>query len=57
MIVTTFNVRGIGGRVKKNKIRDLVKHNNVDFLAVQETKLEEVTSSLCYYLWGDEDCE
>jgi exonuclease III len=52
MIVTTFNVRGLGGRVKKNKIREIVRFNNIDFLALQETKLQEVTPSLCYSLWG-----
>jgi exonuclease III len=57
MIVTTFNVRGLGGRVKKSKIRDLVRQNKIDFLALQETKLEEVTPSLCYSLWGSNDCE
>jgi hypothetical protein len=31
MIVTTFNVRGLGGSIKKNKLRDLVRHNNVNF--------------------------
>jgi hypothetical protein len=34
MIISTFNARGIGGRVKKNKIRDLVRHNSLDFLAL-----------------------
>ena len=44
MIVTTFNVRGLGERVKKKKIRDLVRINKVDFLAVQETKLQDISS-------------
>jgi len=57
MIVTTFNVRGLGGRVKKNKIRELVRQHNVDFLALQETKLEVITPSLCFSIWGNEDCE
>jgi len=57
MIVSTFNVRGLGGRVKKNKIRELVRLNKVDFIAVQETKLEEINSALCYYLWGSQDCD
>jgi hypothetical protein len=30
MIITTFNVRGLGGRIKRNKIRDLVRQNNID---------------------------
>jgi len=57
MIMTTFNVRGLGGRVKKNKIRELVRQHNVDFLALQETKLEVITPSLCFSIWGNEDYE
>jgi len=29
----------------------------VDFLVIQETKLEVVTENLCYSLWGDKHCE
>jgi exonuclease III len=57
MIVSTFNVRGLGGRIKKNKIRELVRQHNIDFLALQETKIEEVTPLLCYSIWGSEDCD
>ena len=57
MIISTFNVRGICGRVKKNKISDLGRQNNLDFLALQETKLMEVSPSLCYSIWGNEDCD
>ena len=57
MIISTFNVRGLGGRVKKNKIRDLVRQSNIEFLAIQETKLVEVTPSLCFSIWGGEDCD
>ena len=31
--------------------------HRVDFLAIQETKLEVITDTLCYSLWGDKDCE
>jgi len=57
MIVSTFNVRELGGRVKKNKIHELVRVNNVDFLAVQETKPQDISPGLCYSLWGGTDCE
>lgn len=56
MIVLTFNVRGLGGRSKRNKLRDLVREHKVDFLAIQETKMEEITHNLCYSIWGNEDC-
>ena len=41
--------------MKKNKIKELVRNNNVIFLAIQETKLETITPALCYNLWGSED--
>jgi hypothetical protein len=46
-----------GGGVKKRRIRELVRHNKVDFLAIQETKLEDISSALCYNLWGSDDCQ
>lgn len=57
MIVLSFNVRGLGGRVKRKRVRELVREQHVDFLAIQETKLEVVTDNLCFSLWGDKDCE
>jgi exonuclease III len=42
MIVESFNIRGLGSRVKKRKIRDLIRVENIDFLAHQETKLEGI---------------
>jgi len=51
-----FNVRGLGERVKKSMLKDLVKNHNVDFLAIQETKLEAISNSLCYNIWGGDGC-
>lgn len=56
MIVASFNIRGVVG-VKKRKIKELVRQNKVDFLAIQETKLEEITPTLAFNLWGSEDCQ
>jgi len=57
MIITTFNSRGLGGVSKRNKIKELVRSNRVEFLAIQETKMEEISANLCYNLWGGEDCD
>jgi hypothetical protein len=35
----------------------MVKKEKVDFLAIQETKVEDVSDSLCFGLWGGEDCQ
>jgi len=43
--------------VKKKVIKELVYAQKVDFLAIQESKLEVVTDSLCHSLWGNEDCD
>jgi hypothetical protein len=34
----------------------MVRDHNVNFLAIQETKLEVISDKLCYSLWGSEDC-
>jgi exonuclease III len=47
MIVCSWNVRGLGGRVKKQKLRQLINNQRVEVLAVQETKLEIVDHNLC----------
>jgi exonuclease III len=56
MIVSSFNTRGLGGRVKRSMLREFVKKEKIDFLALQETKLEVVTDSLCFDIWGSDDC-
>jgi exonuclease III len=56
MIVASFNVRGLGGSIKKRKVRELIFKNQIDFLAIQETKMESVNDSLCHSLWGSQDC-
>jgi len=56
MIVSSFNVRGLGGSLKKNKIKELIRNHGVDFMAIQETKLENVSPALSYKLWGSQNC-
>lgn len=57
MIVLSFNVRGLGGSLKRKKIKELVRSHRVDFLVVQETKMEVISESLCVSLWGYRDCD
>jgi exonuclease III len=54
MIRSSFNVRGLGGRVKRRKVRELVRRNKIELLAIQETKLESVDNGMCRRLWGDD---
>jgi hypothetical protein len=50
-------VRGLGGPIKRRKLREIVTKYNVEFLAIQETKVSTVSDQLCYSLWGSQDCE
>jgi exonuclease III len=56
MIVGSFNIRGLGSRVKRRRIRDLVRDEKLDFLALHETKLQIIPESLPRSLWGNDDC-
>jgi exonuclease III len=55
MITCSFNIRGLGGRVKRRKVRDLVRRKKVEVLALQETKVGSVDFSLCRRLWGGDN--
>jgi mannosylglycoprotein endo-beta-mannosidase len=55
MIVCSFNVRGLGSRVKRSKLREVVRVEKVDFLAIQETKLEAIPGSLIANIWGNDE--
>jgi hypothetical protein len=57
MIVASFNIRGLGSRVKRSKVRSIVCEEKIDFLALQETKLDGVSANLCHRLWGNADCD
>ncbi|KAK2456934.1 hypothetical protein QL285_004253 [Trifolium repens] len=57
MIICSFNLRGLGSRVKRRKIRELVRAEKLDFLAIQETKMEIISDHFVYNLWGSNDCD
>jgi len=47
MIIGSFNIRGLGGRIKKQKVKDFISSNRMDCVLIQETKLGHVSDSLC----------
>jgi exonuclease III len=51
-----MNVRGLGAGMKKRRIRELVRVEKVEVLALQETKVERVDRSICGSLWGGGRC-
>lgn len=57
MKIMSYNVRGLGGRVKKRVIRELVQKEDVGVLCIQESKVVKVELRLCGELWGDQEVE
>ncbi|GKV32708.1 hypothetical protein SLEP1_g41295 [Rubroshorea leprosula] len=54
MKILSFNVRGLGGILKKKEVGKLVKAERPDFLFLQETKLEKADGNLCRMLWNSD---
>jgi hypothetical protein len=47
----------MGSRVKRRKIRELVHSESLDFLAIQETKMESISDIFVQRLWGSANCD
>ena len=57
MKLMTYNVRGLGGRVKRKALKQIVMKEKVEILCVQESKLEVVDQKICKEVWGDSEVE
>ena len=55
MKILSLNVRGLGRREKRCKMKNLVKNQNVDILLQQETKLKELKSNILQSIWGNSE--
>ncbi|XP_020232360.1 uncharacterized protein LOC109812732 [Cajanus cajan] len=52
MRIGTFNCRGLRGDVKRRRISELIQSEELDFIAIQESKLERCDRAFCAHLWG-----
>lgn len=55
MRIASLNVRGLGGKVKKRAVRELIGKEKIEFMCLQETKLDSVNDRLACSLWGNRD--
>lgn len=55
MKVGSINIRGLGAPIKKKKLRSFIEKEGLDFLAIQETKLEQIDERLYHMIWGNSD--
>ncbi|XP_019435175.1 PREDICTED: uncharacterized protein LOC109341686 [Lupinus angustifolius] len=57
MNCASFNVRGLRSQLKRRRLMRLIATNKVDFVGLQETKLETCDDSCCYNISGSKDCD
>lgn len=55
--ILSYNVRGLGGRVKREVIRQIIQKEEVDVVCIQESKLTKFDSKVCNEVWGDKEVE
>lgn len=53
MKILSFNVRGLGKRVKRRELRETLKNHKIDFCCLQETKEENMSNRICKSIWWD----
>lgn len=53
MIVLSWNIRGLGGKIKRSVVRKLISKHNPHFVCIQETKSENITQKLIGSIWND----
>lgn len=57
MKIMSYNVRGLGGGVKRRVIRQLMLKEEVDILYIQESKITKMDLKVCGAIWGDKEVE
>jgi len=57
MKLISMNIRGLGGRIKRKYVSDLIKKQQVGFICLQETKCEHISKERCYQIWGSNEID
>lgn len=52
MKIVSWNVRGMGDRMKRVTVKDILRNYRVDVGLIQETKLSSVTEAIIKEIWG-----
>lgn len=53
MLALSWNVIGLGAKVKRSSLRNLIKKHSPKIVFVQETKMEEIPNKLLLSIWKD----
>jgi len=52
MKIISLNIRGLGGTLKRNYLRDLISKEHVDMVCLQQTKCYCFRREKVFLLWG-----
>ncbi|KAL8536826.1 hypothetical protein ACS0TY_012121 [Phlomoides rotata] len=54
MKVLSFNVKGLGKKGKRRRIREMLSKHKIDVCCFQETKMEKMIDDICKSILGDD---
>jgi len=57
MKILSLNIRGVGGAIKRNYVRDLISREQVDMVCLQEMKCSDFSREKVCLLWGTNKVE
>jgi len=57
MKLISLNIRGVGGTIKRNYVRDFISREQVDMVCLQETKCSDFSREKICLLWGTNEIE
>lgn len=52
MKIISWNIRGMGGKVKKRELKGLISLERPNFLCIQETRASSIEAGLCRFIWS-----
>ncbi|XP_057779792.1 uncharacterized protein LOC130998391 [Salvia miltiorrhiza] len=50
--MVSYNIRGLGSKIKKREVRELIQKQKIDFCFLQETKMENINEFDLKSIWG-----
>lgn len=53
MIILSWNIRGLGAKIKRSSLRSLINHHKPHFVFVQEKKIENFNPRIIMSFWKD----
>ena len=53
MNIMSINIQGLGNKTKNEWVKELTNKNKINFIAIQETKMDRVSHMDVKFMWGN----